>query len=195
MNKYFFLAGLIFLVISCNSTKKDVSRDEIENVQQMELSKKRIKYLTKDWENEIYTKFESHNLNKVDNNLLYDGKTIFRENEGYEYFYEIFEKEYLIVSIKKKNNWSWSSPENVTKDSISIINLLNNKESLANLKKVKFARCIDDLINVYHYSKNTIINDEYSYYYAIDSLNLETNELFLVQPNLKIKKYDLFSIK
>ena len=48
-----------------------------------------------------------------------------------------------------------------------------------------------ELKNYYH--KNVDMNDEFDYYFAIDSINLDTNELFLIDPNFKMIKQKLIS--
>jgi hypothetical protein len=183
MKEIFFLA---LVLISCKSARNGLSDNQgIE---------KSIKYLTKSWDNEIYTTFKKENLEKTENILKFNNEIIYIEKNDYEYFYEIFDKNYLIISTKKKSNWSWSSPETVTKDSIYIFNLINKKKSFVSLKKTNFARKVSDLKNLYHYSRETIINDEYTYHYAIDSINTDKDELFLVLPNLSVKKYHLIKI-
>ncbi len=97
----------------------------------------------------------------------------------------------MIISIKKKSNWSWSSPETVTKDSVYIIDLSSRKKSFISLKRTNFALRIIDLQDLYHYSKQTLINDEFTYHYAIESIDIDKNEMYLIQPNLSVKKYEL----
>lgn len=170
--------------MSCKTFKKETDITTVSN-------EKKITYLSKSWNNEIYATFEKYNLFKDKNVIMYNNNLLFTEKTNNEYFYEIYDNRFLLISFKEKNNWSWSGVDTVLKDSFYLIDLENREKRFCSLNKTMFARQKSDLKSVYNYSENMIINDQYSYHYAIENIDFKTNKIFLVQPNFTIKEYEL----
>jgi hypothetical protein len=166
---------ILFFIISCSSS---------EVIQNQEKS---IKWFFNK-EGYISTTYQKHNLRKEIDELYFKDSLIQTENKNYYYHYEIFDNRYLLTSINKKPN-IWSSPTIIPKDSLYVLDLKTFNKSFISLKKTQFTLNKTQLIKTY--DKNIILDDSISYQYAIDSVNLVTNELYLVNPNLKVIKYNL----
>ncbi len=135
-----------------------------------------------------YEKFE---LVKENGKLYHKEKVIQIEEENHSYHYEIFDNNFVLISIFNKPN-IWSSPILIPKDSLYIYDLKNEKKSFVSLKKTKFTLNKKELKN--HYNSKIEMNDKFDYYYAIDSINLDTNEIFLIDPNFQTVKQILIPI-
>jgi hypothetical protein len=117
--------------------------------------------------------------------ISYKGKLITEINGKHSHLYQIFDKDFLIISVSKLN--SMSGIDKFSRDSTYIYNLKNETKAYISLKNI-----------VLEFNKNSMI-DYYKKYkpnedllhQSIDSINIEKEELFLVQPNLTIIKYKL----
>lgn len=174
---------MLAILLACKSHK------EINDG--MIVSEKKIKYLSKSWESEIYTTYEANNLQKEKNTITFNNDTIFVENSDYEYFYEVYDNRFLLISFKEKSDWSWSGADTVLKDSLYIIDLHLKEKRFCSLIKTMFARQKSDLKKLYNYSENMIISNDYAYHYAIDSIDFKNNKLFLTKPNFSTKVCEL----
>ena len=142
-------------------------------------------------ESEISTTYKKFGLIKEENILNYKGKIIQTENNNYSYHYELFDNNYLLISIFDKPN-IWSSPILIPKDSLYIYDLQKEKKSYVSLKKIRFTLGRKMLLNQYNEKIN--LKKEYTYEYAIDEIDLDKNELFLVNPNFKTIKFKLIPV-
>jgi len=146
-------------------------------------NEKTIKYFA-NTENSLFTTYKSYGL-KHNNHCLYkDSILIYCQNNNYEYFNEIFDNRFLITSIGKRNFTGWAGVDTVDKDSTYIFDLKTKKKSFVALKNTYFTYSKKSLVEMYNFKAD--MNPKYTYHYAVDSINLETNELFLVNPNFKI---------
>ncbi|HLO74522.1 MAG TPA: hypothetical protein VK164_11340 [Flavobacterium sp.] len=170
---------LSLIIISCGpiSTKN-------------ENKEKSIKWFLKE-ESILGTTYAKFGLVKENNKFYHNEKVIQLEDENHSYHYEIFDNKFILISIFNKPN-IWSSPNLIPKDSLYIYELKKEKKSFISLKKTRFAVNKKELKNYYY--KNVNMNDKFDYYFAIDSINLDTNELFLIDPNFKLIKQNLTPI-
>ena len=169
---------LSLIVFSCRSINTKVENKE-----------KSIKWFLKE-ESILGTTYEKFGLVRKNDKFYHNEKVIQVENENHSYHYEIFDNKFVLISILKKPN-IWSSPQLIPKDSLYIYELKKEKKSFVSLKKTRFALNKKELKN--YYQKEVDMNDKFDYYFAIDSINLDTNELFLIDPNFKLIKQKLTS--
>lgn len=180
--------GLIFsvlILVSCEPTKSIVEKSESGFKDE-----KTIKWFLKE-ESIIGTTYKKFELKKDKTKFYHKEKVIQIENDNYSYHYEIFDNNYILISIFNKPN-IWSSPILIPKDSLHIYDLKKQKKSFATLKNTKFVLNKTELKN--EYKTKVDLNEKFDYFFAIDSINLDTNELFLVDPNFKIVEYKLKSV-
>lgn len=182
MKKNILIVAIIIIIISCSTKKKSMNhKNDIYD----------IKCLNKVSENELHVKYSSFGLSKEKGVLKHNDKLINKESKGYDYFYEIYKSKIVIISIKKTDLTGWAGISDISKDSIFFYDIDSGKKLYISLKKTYFARNKEELKNLYHYSENTIFDNSRYFYYAIDNVNINKNEIFLLQPNLVVKKYDL----
>lgn len=169
---------LSLIIISCGSNNPKIENKE-----------KSIKWFLKE-ESILGTTYEKFGLVKENGKFYHNEKVIQLEDENHSYHYEIFDNKFVLISIFNKPN-IWSSPTLIPKDSLYIYELKKQQKSFISLKKTRFALNKKELKN--YYPKNVDMNDVFDYYFAIDSINLDTNELFLIDPNFKMIKQKLIS--
>ena len=168
------------IIISCGSINPKIENKE-----------KSIKlFLNED--SQLGTTYKKFGLDNDNGKFYHNGKIIQLENKKYSYHYEIFDDKFVLISIFKKPN-IWSSTVLIPKDSLYIYKLNKQKKSFVSLKKTKFALNKKQLKN--YYPKKVYMNNQFDYYFAIDSINLDTNELFLIDPNFNIIKQKLISLE
>ena len=171
---------LSLIIISCGSNNPKIENKE-----------KSIKWFLKE-ESILGTTYEKFGLVKENGKFYHNEKVIQLEDENYSYHYEIFDNNFVLISIFNKPN-IWSSTVLIPKDSLYIYELNKQKKSFVSLKKTKFALNKKQLKN--YYPKKVYMNNQFDYYFAIDSINLDTNELFLIDPNFNIIKQKLISLE
>lgn len=177
---------LILILVSCKPTTSIVEENKLSFK-----NEKTIKYFA-NTENSLFTTYKSYGL-KYNNHCLYKDSTLIHcQNNNYEYFNEIFDNRFLITSIGKRNFTGWAGVDTVDKDSTYIYDLKTKKKSFVSLKKTYFTYSKKSLAEMYHF--NTKMDSKFTYHYTIDSINLDTNEIFLVNPNFKIVEYKLKSV-
>ncbi len=149
---------------------------------------------TKDSNNDFIS-FQEVGLIKIKDEIFKEDVLLLKEHIDYNYFYEIFDNRYLIVSVQKKGLTTWSGWDTVPKDSVLItdiaVNVKNIKTKYFSLQKAFFARNKEELTNKYDYSENIKLNTNYTYHYAIEDIKFDKNELLLIHPDLTVKKYIL----
>ncbi|MFY8180573.1 MAG: hypothetical protein ACOVLG_02270 [Flavobacterium sp.] len=177
---------LILILVSCKPTASIVEENKLSFK-----NEKTIKYFA-NTENSLFTTYKSHALKYNDHCLYKDSTLIYCHENNFVYFDEIFDNRFLIISIGKKRNTGWAGVDTVDKDSTYIYDLKTKKKSFVSLKKTYFTYSKKSLAEMYHF--NTKMDSKFTYHYTIDSINLDTNELFLVDPNFKIVEYKLKNI-
>lgn len=149
-----------------------------------------LKCIVNDSNNNLFASFSSVGVFRKSNYLVNkDSTIIIKTYDQFDYFYDLYKNKFLIISIKKKGFTGWSGIYDIDKDSTYLYDLENNKKSYISLGKTYFVRNKNELKQIYN--KEIIIDDMKYQYFAIDSINLMKNELFLVQPDLSINKCDL----
>lgn len=156
-------------------------------------TEKKLKTLLKNNVNdENFISFSQANLEILKRNdslEIYKKETlIFKVSQKYSKLYQIFNDNFLIISISKDN--SMSGIDNFSRDSTYVIDLNKKFKGFISLKNIILE---SDKVALTKYYSNHPINSE-NLHLAIDDINVEKNELYLLQPDLSVKKYNLSSI-
>ena len=101
---------LSFIIISCGSINTKIENKE-----------KSIKWFLKE-ESILGTTYKKFGLIKEDGRFYHNEKVIQLEDKNYSYHYEIFDNNFVLISIFNKPN-IWSSPMLIPKDSLFIYDL------------------------------------------------------------------------
>lgn len=170
------IIALIFITFSCAIKKEsNINYD--------------LKCIVNNSNNNLFASFSNIGVSRRNNYIINkDSIPIIKTFDDYNYFYDLYKNKVLIISIKKKGFTGWAGISDIDKDSTYLYNLENNKKYFISLRKTYFVRNKNELKHIY---KEKIIIDDKYHYYAIDSLNLEKCELYLIQPDLISKKYAL----
>lgn len=175
---------LLLLFFSCKTVIN--SNDKLEN------NEKQLKTLVKKTVNDKkFIGFDELNLTfqkKGDSIKIYKNNMfIIKISQKYSKLYQIFNNKFLIISISKNN--SQAGIDNFQRDSTYIVDLNKDIKGFISLKNTILEFDKKTVANYYSNNELNIIK-----HLAIDSINISNRELFLVQPNLEVKKYLLTKV-
>ena len=173
------LTLLTLLLFSCKTAILQNNSPIIEVKKLRTLLKNKI-------DDDNFISFNDVGLKILKNNdsleIFKDDVLVFKANQKFSKLYQIFEDDFLIISISKSN--TTAGIEVFSRDSTYIVDLKNNLKGFIALKNIVLESDKKKLIDFYEFHEITV-----NIHCAIDSININKNELFLIQPDLSIKKY------
>lgn len=180
MKKIIILIIIVIISFSCVIKKKnEVIYD--------------LKCIVNNSDNNLFVSFSKIGVSRKHQNIIYkDSSLIIKTFNDYDYFFDLYKEKILIISIRKKGYTGWAGISDIDKDSTYFYDLENDRKSYISLKRTYFVRNKDELKQIYK-GRSSFDETEYNYY-GIESISIEKNELFLIQPNLNLKKYELTKV-